>query len=142
MQVVEVEPGETLVAEAGAMNWREDRFGFDARMGDGSKQESGFFGKLWDAGNRPFTGESIFVTHFTNEDSGKKRVAFGAPCPCKIITLDMVHVHDEFLCQKDAFLCAAHGTEISITFTKRLGADFFEGEGSVVGRLGAMVDGD
>ena len=97
---------------------------------------------LLDAGKRALTGESIFMTHFTNEDSGKKRVAFGAPYPGKIIALDMGQVRAEFLCQGDVFLCAALGTEISIAFTKRLGAGFFGSEGSVLGGLGDLVDGN
>ena len=137
MQVVEVEldPDETVVAEAGAMNWMDDGIGFETRMGDGSKQETGFFSKLLEVGKRALTGESIFMTHFTNERSGKKRVAFGAPYPGKIIALDMSKVRDEFLCQKDAFLCAALGTEVSIAFTQRLGTGFFGGEGFILQRL-------
>lgn len=137
MQVVEIEldPGETVIAEAGAMNWMEDGISFEAKMGDGSKPEKGLFGKLLDAGKRAMTGESIFITHFTNGATGKKRVAFAAPYPGKIIPLNMADIGGEILCQKDAFLCAALGTEISIAFTKRLGVGFFGGEGFILQRL-------
>jgi uncharacterized protein (TIGR00266 family) len=137
MQVVEVEldPGETVVAEAGAMNWMEDGITFEAKMGDGSAPDKGLFGKLMDAGKRALTGESIFMTHFTNAAAGKKRVAFAAPYPGKIVPLDMDKIGGDLLCQKDAFLCAALGTEISIAFTKRLGTGFFGGEGFILQRL-------
>ncbi|MBD3346017.1 MAG: TIGR00266 family protein [Chitinivibrionales bacterium] len=137
MQVVEVEldPQETVIAEAGAMNWMEDGIGFEANMGDGSKADSGFLGKLLDVGKRAFTGESLFMTHFTNNRPGKKRVAFGAPYPGKIIPVNMAEVGGELLCQKDAFLCAALGTQVSIAFTKRFGTGFFGGEGFILQRL-------
>jgi len=137
IQIVEVEldPGETVIAEAGAMNYMDDGITFEAKMGDGSKPDGGLFGKLMDAGKRAITGESIFLTHFTNSDSGKKSVAFAAPYPGKIIPIDMTKVNGELLCQKDAFLCAALGTEVGIAFTKRLGAGFFGGEGFILQRL-------
>ncbi len=137
IQIVEVEldPGETVIAEAGAMNYMDDGITFEAKMGDGSKPDSGLFGKLMDAGKRAITGESIFLTHFTNSGSGKKSVAFAAPYPGKIIPIDMTKVNGELLCQKDAFLCAALGTEVGIAFTKRLGAGFFGGEGFILQRL-------
>jgi uncharacterized protein (TIGR00266 family) len=137
MQIVEVEldPGETVVAEAGAMNYMDDGITFEAKMGDGSKPDDGIFGKLLGAGKRVLTGESIFMTHFTNTGAGKKRVAFAAPYPGKIIPVDMSKIMDELLCQKDAFLCAALGTEIGIAFTKRLGTGFFGGEGFILQRI-------
>lgn len=137
MQVVEVEldPGETVIAEAGAMNWMDDGISFEAKMGDGSQPDKGLFGKLLDAGKRAVTGESIFITHFTNAVTEKRRVAFGAPYPGKIIPVNMVETDGELLCQKDAFLCAALGTEVSIAFTKRLGVGFFGGEGFILQRL-------
>lgn len=136
LQVVEVEldPGETVIAEAGAMNWMDDGISFEARMGDGSNPGEGMFGKLLSAGKRALTGESLFMTHFTNGGSGKKRVAFGAPYPGKIVPLDMAAC-GEILCQKDAFLCAALGTSVGIAFNKRLGAGFFGGEGFILERL-------
>ena len=137
MQMVEVEldPGETVIAEAGAMNYMEDGIDFEARMGDGSEPEKSLFGKLLDAGTRKLTGESIFITHFTNHGAGKKRVAFAAPYPGRIVSLDMAKFGGEILCQKDAFLCAALGTNVGIAFNKRLGAGFFGGEGFILQRL-------
>ncbi len=137
MQIVEVEldPGETVVAEAGAMNYMEEGISFEAKMGDGSAPSSGLFGKLMSAGQRVLTGESIFMTHFTNSGSGKRRVAFAAPYPGKIIPVDMQKVGGELLCQKDAFLCAAMGTRLGIAFTRRLGTGFFGGEGFILQRL-------
>ncbi len=137
MQIVEVEldPGETVIAEAGAMNYMEDGITFEARMGDGSKANDGILGKLINVGKRVLTGESIFITHFTNNGSGKKRVAFAAPYPGKIIPVDLSRVGGEILCQKDAFLAAALGTEVGIAFSKRLGTGFFGGEGFILERL-------
>jgi len=138
MQIVEVEldPGETVIAEAGAMNYMEEQISFEAKMGDGSEPDSGFFGKLKSVGKRMLTGESIFMTHFTHQGgSGKKRVAFAAPYPGKIIALDMAQTGGEILCQKDAFLCAALGTKVSIAFNKKLGAGFFGGEGFILQKI-------
>jgi uncharacterized protein (TIGR00266 family) len=138
MQMVQVEldPGETVVAEAGAMTYMDEGITFEARMGDGSETEQGLFGKLLGAGKRALTGESIFMTHFTNQGHGKQHVAFAAPYPGKIIPLDLATVAGhEILCQKDAFLCAAHGTQIGIAFQRRLGTGFFGGEGFILQRL-------
>ncbi len=137
MQTVEVEldPGETVIAEAGAMNWMEDGIAFEAKMGDGSEPDKGFMGKLFDAGKRAVTGESLFLTHFTNQGAGKKRVAFSAPYPGKIIPVDMNIMGGELICQKDAFLCAALGTKVSIAFNRKLGAGFFGGEGFILQKL-------
>lgn len=137
MQVVciELDPQETVIAEAGAMNWMDDGITFEAKTGDGSKPEKGLFGKLIDVGKRTLTGESLFLTHFTNNGHGKKEVAFAAPYPGKIIPLDLSEVGGEILCQKDAFLCASLGTEIGIAFNKKLGVGFFGGEGFILQRL-------
>ena len=138
MQIVEVEldPGETVIAEAGAMNYLEEDLSFEAKMGDGSEAESGVMGKLLSAGKRALTGESIFMTHFTHGgSSGKRRVAFAAPYPGKIIPLNMAEIGGEILCQKDAFLCAAKGTKISIAFNRRLGTGFFGGEGFILQKI-------
>jgi len=132
---IELDPQETVIAEAGAMNWMEQGISFEARMGDGSKADEGIMGKLLGAGKRLLTGESLFLTHFTNHGSGKKRVAFAAPYPGKIVAVDLSKVGHELLCQKDAFLCAAMGTEVGIAFTKRFGAGFFGGEGFILQRL-------
>ena len=137
MQIVEVEldPSETVVAEAGAMNYMDDGITFEAKMGDGSNAGEGIMGKLMNVGKRVLTGESIFMTHFSNTGAGKKRVAFAAPYPGKIIPINMAKINGDLLCQKDAFLCAALGTEIGIAFTKRLGTGFFGGEGFILQRL-------
>lgn len=137
MQMVQVEldPGETVIAEAGAMNYMEPDIVFEARMGDGSEAESGIMGKLFGAGKRVLTGESIFMTHFSNRGGVKRHVAFAAPYPGKIIPMDLGRMGGEILCQKDAFLCAAYGTRVGIAFQRRLGAGFFGGEGFILQRL-------
>ena len=137
IQIVEIEldPGETVIAEAGAMNYMDNGVTFEAKMGDGSDPNEGLFKKLIKAGQRALTKESIFMTHFTNKGSGPKRVAFSAPYPGKIIPIDMSKINGDLLCQKDAFLCAARGTEIGIAFSKRLGAGFFGGEGFILQRI-------
>ncbi len=137
MQVVEVEldPAETVVAEAGGMSYMEDGIEFETKMGDGSKADEGVMSKLFSAAKRSFTGESIFTTHFTNNGIGKKRVAFGAPYPGQIIAMNMAEMGNRFVCQKDSFLCAALGTKISITFNRKLGAGFFGGEGFILQKL-------
>lgn len=121
LQAVEVEldPGETVIAEAGAMNWMDDGISFEAKFGDGSEPDKGFFGKILDAGKRVMTGESLFITHFTNTGYGKKRVAFAAPYPGTILPLNMGDIGKNIICQKDAFLCAALGTKLSIIFSKK-----------------------
>lgn len=137
MQLVEIEldPGETVIAEAGAMNYMEDGISFEAVMGDGSRPSRGFFDKALGAGKRLLTGESLFMTHFTNTGTGKKRVAFAAPYPGTIIPMDLAAIGGEFICQKDAFLCAAMGTSVDIALTRRLGAGLFGGEGFILQKL-------
>ena len=137
MQIVEVEldPNETVIAEAGAMNYMDSGISFEAKMGDGSEANEGLFGLLKGVGKRVLTGESIFLTHFSNTGSGKKSVAFAAPYPGKIIALNLQDVGGEFICQKDAFLCAALGTQVGIAFNKKLGAGFFGGEGFILQKL-------
>ncbi|WP_341366185.1 TIGR00266 family protein [Yoonia sp. BS5-3] len=137
MQIVEVEldPRETVIAEAGAMNYMEDGIGFETKMGDGASPSSGMMQSLLNVGKRVLTGESIFMTHFTNNGHGKKRVAFAAPYPGKIVPVDMANVGQELICQKDAFLCAAFGTTTDIAFQRKLGAGFFGGEGFILQRL-------
>ena len=137
MQVVEVEldRGETIIAEAGAMNWMEDDIVYEAKMGDGSKSDDGLMGKLLSAGKRALSGESLFLTHFTNTSNSKRRVAFAAPYPGHILPIDLAEMGGELLCQKDAFLCAALGTELDIAFSRRLGTGFFGGEGFILQHL-------
>jgi uncharacterized protein (TIGR00266 family) len=138
MQFVEVEldPGETVIAEAGAMMYMESGITYETKMGDGSKVNAGLFDQLIGIGQRVLTGESLFMTHFTNSASGGKRhVSFAAPYPGKVVPIDLEDTGGELICQKNAFLCAAMGTEISIAFNKRLGAGLFGGEGFILQRL-------
>ena len=137
MQLVEVEldPGETVIAEAGAMTYMESGIQFETKMGDGSDPEQGVFGKIFSAGKRMITGESIFTTHFTNHGAGKSHVAFAAPYPGNIKALDLSTLGERITCQKDAFLCAALGTKVDITFNKRLGSGLFGGEGFILQTL-------
>lgn len=135
MQTVEIEldPGETVIAEAGAMNYMTGGIAFTARMGDGS--DNSLLGKLWSAGKRKFSGESVFMTHFTNEGRGKQHVAFAAPYPGSVVPVRLGEVGGTLICQKDSFLCAAYGTRVGIAFAKRLGAGFFGGEGFILQKL-------
>lgn len=138
MQVVEVEldPAETVIAEAGAMNWMDNGISFEAKMGDGTEVDKSILGKIFGAGKRVITGESIFITHFTNKVHGKKKIAFAAPYPGKIIALELSELpQNQFTCQKDAFLCAALGTKVDITFNKRFGSGLFGGEGFILQKL-------
>ena len=138
MQIVEVEldPGETVIAEAGAMNYMEEDITFEARMGDGSEPKKGMMGKLLAVGKRALTGESIFMTHFTHSGpTGKRRAAFASPYPGKIVPLNLATLGKGITCQKDAFLCAAFGTRVTIAFHRKLGAGFFGGEGFILQRL-------
>lgn len=137
MQLVEVtlDHGETVIAEAGAMNYMDDGVSFEARMGDGSAPNQGVMDKLFQVGKRVFTGESIFLTHFTNQGGGRRTVAFAAPYPGKIIPLDLSTLGGELLCQKNAFLCAAFGTSVGIAFHRKFGAGLFGGEGFLLQRL-------
>lgn len=137
LQIIEVEldPAETVIAEAGSMNYMEEDIDFEAKMGDGSNPKAGFMDVLWSAGKRVLTGESLFITHFTNRGGRKRKVAFAAPYPGKIIPIDLSQINGHFICQKDAFLCAAFGTRLSIAFTKRIGAGFFGGEGFILQKL-------
>ncbi len=137
MQFVEIEldPMEAAVAEAGGMMFMEDGIQMETIFGDGSNQNSGFLGTLLGAGKRLITGESLFMTVFQNRGSGKKKVAFGAPYPGKIIAVHLTDVGGELLAQKDSFLCAAKGVALGIAFTKRFGAGLFGGEGFILQRL-------
>ncbi len=139
MQFVEIilDPGEKVVAEAGAMMFMPSDIQMDTIFGDGSSknQNKGFMGKLLDAGKRVITGESLFMTVFTNVGTKKESVSFGAPYPGKIIPVDLGKIGGTIICQKDAFLCAAYGTSIGIAFNKRIGAGFFGGEGFIMEKL-------
>lgn len=132
---VELDPGETVIAEAGAMMYMEDGISFDTKMGDGSSPSGGLLGSLMNAGMRAISGESLFITHFTNRSQDKRHVAFGAPYPGKIIGIDLDEANGELICQKEGFLAAAMGTELSVAFNQRLGSGFFGGEGFILQRM-------
>ena len=138
MQYVELEldPQETAIAEAGGFMMMDDGIEMQTIFGDGSQQQgSGILGKLLGAGKRLLTGESLFMTAFTNMGNGKKRVSFASPYPGKIIPLDLFEMGGKVICQKDAFLCAAKGVSVGIDFQKRLGTGIFGGEGFIMQKL-------
>lgn len=137
VQLVEVtlDPGETVIAEAGAMLYMEDGIRFETKMGDGANPEQGVVGKLFSAGKRLITGETVFMTHFTNEGERRSSVAFSAPVPGSVVAVNLAEIGGELICQRDAFLCAARGTKIGIAFSKKLGSGFFGGEGFILQRL-------
>ena len=132
---IELDPGETVIAEAGAMNYMDGGIAFEAKMGDGTDADSSMLNKLFGAGKRLISGESLMITHFTNRGHGKQSVAFSAPYPGKIIPLNMRELGGEVLCERDGFLCAAYGTKLDVAFTQRMGAGFFGGEGFILQRL-------
>jgi uncharacterized protein (TIGR00266 family) len=135
LQMVEVglRPGESVIAEAGAMNYMEEGIRFETRVGDGSGD--GVVARLWGAGKRLLTGESLFMTHFSNSTDRVRHVAFAAPYPGSIVPIDLVAAGGELVCQKSAFLAATRGTAVDIVFNKRLGSGFFGGEGFILQRL-------
>jgi len=137
IQLVEVEldPDETVIAEAGAMAYMEQGINFETKMGDGSNPDQGMMSKLFSAAKRKLTGESIFTTHFTNQGKQRSTVAFSAPYPGTIVPLDMSTLGEKVICQKDSFVAAALGTKVSITFNRKLGAGFFGGEGFILQKL-------
>src|SRR5688572_3295664 len=137
MQFVEVEldPGEAAIAEAGVMMYMTNGIQLETIFGDGSKQASGVFNALLGAGKRILTGESLFMTVFTNSGPGKHRVAFGAPYPGKIIAMDLKSLGGQLVCQKDSFLCAARGVSVGIAFQKKIGVGLFGGEGFIMQKL-------
>jgi uncharacterized protein (TIGR00266 family) len=137
MQYVEVEldPGEATVAEAGGMMYMDDGIEMETIFGDGSRQQSGFLGALMGAGKRLLTGESLFMTVFLNRGGGKRRVAFAAPYPGKIVPIHLAQIGGELIAQKDSFLAAAKGVSIGIAFQRRLGVGLFGGEGFIMERL-------
>ncbi len=137
MQFVEIEldPGEAAVGEAGSMFWMDAGITMDTVFGDGSAGQSGLFGKLLGAGKRLVTGESLFITVYTNTASRKQRVAFAAPYPGKILSMDLARLGGTLICQKDAFLCAARGVSLGIAFQKRISTGFFGGEGFIMQKL-------
>ena len=137
MQFVEVEldPNEATVAEAGGMMYMDDGIEMETVFGDGSQQQSGIMGALMGAGKRLLTGESLFMTVFHNRSSQKKKVAFGAPYPGKIIAIHLPDVGGELIAQKDSFLAAEKGVSLGIAFQRKLGVGLFGGEGFIMQRL-------
>jgi uncharacterized protein (AIM24 family) len=134
MQLVEVEldPGEAAVGEAGSMMFMEEGIAMDTVFGDGNQQQTGFFGKLLGAGKRLITGESLFTTVYTNQATVKRRVAFAAPYPGKILPMDLKQHGGMLICQKDSFLCAARGVSLGIHFQQKMSVGFFGGEGFIM----------
>jgi len=137
MQYVEIELDhqEGVVAEAGSFMMMDDGITMETIFGDGSEKDTSILGKIWGAGKRILTGESLFMTAFYNTLSGKRKVSFASPYPGKIIPIDLTEFRGKFICQKDAFLCAAKGVSIGIEFSKRLGRGLFGGEGFIMQKL-------
>jgi len=137
MQMVEIEldPNETAIAEAGAFMYMDDGIQMETIFGDGSQQQQGFMSKIWSAGKRLLTGESLFMTAFTHTGYGKARVAFASPYPGKIIAIDLLKYGGKLICQKDSFLCAAKGVSVGIEFQRKLGTGLFGGEGFIMQKL-------
>jgi uncharacterized protein (TIGR00266 family) len=137
MQYVEIEldPQEVVVAEAGSFMMMENGIQMQTIFGDGSQQEGGIFGKLLSAGKRVLTGESLFMTAYQNIEFGKKKVSFASPYPGKILPINLQEVGGKFVCQKDAFLCAAKGVTVGIDFSRKLGRGLFGGEGFIMQKL-------
>lgn len=138
IQIVEVEldPQETVIAEAGAMLFMEEGIQFETKMGDGSNPNQSIFDKLLSAGSRVLTGESLFMTHFTNRGARKAKAGFSAPYPGTVIPIDLAQMKgNELVVQKDGFLCAAYGTKLSIVFNRKIGAGLVGGEGFILQKL-------
>ena len=132
---IELDPGETVIGESGAMMYMEGGLLFETKMGDGSDANEGTWKKLKSAGKRVLAQESLFLTHFTNQTDALKRVSFAGEFPGKIVPLNLASHNGRIICQKDAFLCAAFGTKLNIAFNKKLGAGFFGGEGFILQSL-------
>jgi uncharacterized protein (TIGR00266 family) len=133
---VELDPGESAVAEAGSMMYMTDGIQMETVFGDGSQQQrSGVMGALLGAGKRLITGESLFMTVFTNQGNGKRQVAFAAPYPGKILAMDLKQLGGQLICQKDSFLCAARGVSVGIAFQRKIGVGLFGGEGFIMQKL-------
>ena len=137
MQYVEIEldPQEAVIAEAGSFMMMDSGIEMDTIFGDGTNQDAGVLGKLFSAGKRLLTGESLFMTAFLNTWHGKRKVSFASPYPGKIVPIDLTHFGGRFICQKDAFLCAAKGVSVGIEFSRKLGRGLFGGEGFIMQKL-------
>lgn len=140
MQFVEIEldPYETVIAEPGSFMMMDEDIEMKTIFGDGTNQDEGMMGKIFGAGKRLLTGEKLFMTAFTHMGTDKAKVSFASPYPGKIIPLDLNQHGNKIICQKDAFLCAAHGARVGIEFSKKLGRGFFGGEGFIMQK----VEGD
>ncbi len=132
---IELDPGETVIAEAGAMVYMEQGITFEVKMGDGATPNQSLMDKVLSAGSRIITGESLFLTHFTNHGYGKSRVAFAAPYPGTIIPVDLSQIRNSLIVQKDGFLCAALGTKLSVTLNRKIGSGLLGGEGFILEKL-------
>ncbi len=132
---IELDPHETAVAESGSFLMMDNGIEMQTIFGDGSVQPSGILGKLMSAGKRLLTGESLFMTAFTNTGHGKKKVSFAAPYTGKIIALDLQKLNGKVIAQKDAFLCAAKGVSVGIELQRKLGTGLFGGEGFIMQKL-------
>lgn len=137
LQMVEIEldPSETVIAEAGAMCYMDSAINFETKMGDGSEVNKGFFSNVLSSAKRVLANESAFITHFTNNGDCKARVSFSAPYPGKIIPIDLKNYNNVIYCQKEAFLCSALGNKIDIAFVKKFGTGFFGGEGFILEKI-------
>jgi len=137
MQYVEIEldPQEGVIAESGSFMMMDDGVKMETIFGDGSQKDTGFLSKILGAGKRILTGESLFMTAFYNDLIGKRKVSFASPYPGKIVPIDLTEYGGKFICQKDAFLCAAKGVSIGIEFSKKLGRGLFGGEGFIMQKL-------
>jgi uncharacterized protein (TIGR00266 family) len=132
---IELDPGEAMVAEAGGMMYMDDGIEMETIFGDGSQKQTGLLGALMGAGKRLLIGESLFMTVFLNRSTAKRRIAFGAPYPGRIVAVRLSDIGGELIAQKDSFLCAAKGVSIGIAFQKKLGVGLFGGEGFIMERL-------
>jgi uncharacterized protein (TIGR00266 family) len=137
MQFVEVEldPGESAVAEAGSMMYMTPGISMETIFGDGGQTSGGVMNAILGAGKRLLTGESLFMTVFTNQGGGKQQVSFAAPYPGKILAMDLKQLGGTLICQKDSFLCAARGISVGIAFQRRIGVGLFGGEGFIMQKL-------
>lgn len=132
---VELDPMEAVVAEAGSFMMMDPDVKMETIFGDGSKKDTGVLGKILSAGKRVLTGESLFMTAFYNVGQGKRKVSFASPYPGKIVPIDLSEKGGKFICQKDAFLCAAKGVSVGIEFSRKLGRGLFGGEGFIMQKL-------
>lgn len=138
MQFVEIEldPRETVIAEAGALMMMTSNVMMETIFGDGSSRSGGrMMDKLFGASKRVLTGESLFMTAFTNGGFGMEKVSFASPYPGKILAMDLSRMGGKLICQKDSFLCAAHGVSVGIDFRRKLSVGFFGGEGFILQKL-------